>query len=224
MQLSGEGGGAKAHKTSFHALTSIARTEGVPSLYKGCVFTAKGTSAASTHRPVGPTRTHMLLQPQLVGWSAAPGHVHDGPSGHVLHHQRLARGPQQWQRRHSVLPGTWPHLHLFLSSAKALTTSLVLHRRWRRHKKLLAGMLAGGFGAVIGTPAEVALIRMTSDGRLPPEQRRGYRNVFDALLRICREEGVLAMWRGCTLVLLLFYVVSTLNSSCLQARRPWRGR
>jgi hypothetical protein len=59
--------------------------------------------------------------------------------------------------------------------------------------------MAGGFGAVIGTPAEVALIRMTSDGRLPPEQRRGYKNVFDALLRICREEGVLAMWRGCTL-------------------------
>lgn len=58
--------------------------------------------------------------------------------------------------------------------------------------------MAGGFGAVIGTPAEVALIRMTSDGRLPPEQRRGYKNVFDALLRICREEGVLAMWRGCT--------------------------
>lgn len=69
----------------------------------------------------------------------------------------------------------------------------------RGPQKLVAGMMAGGFGAVIGTPAEVALIRMTSDGRLPPEQRRGYKNVFDALLRICREEGVLAMWRGCTL-------------------------
>ena len=31
---------------------------------------------------------------------------------------------------------------------------------------------------------------MTSDGRLPPEQRRNYKNVFDALIRISREEGV----------------------------------
>jgi len=63
--------------------------------------------------------------------------------------------------------------------------------------KLLAGMAAGGIGAVVGTPAEIALVRMTSDGRLPVEKRRGYKNVFDALLRISREEGVLTMWRGC---------------------------
>eukprot|EP01111_Echinosteliopsis_oligospora_P004468 TRINITY_DN1724_c0_g1_i1.p1 TRINITY_DN1724_c0_g1~~TRINITY_DN1724_c0_g1_i1.p1 ORF type:complete len:310 (-),score=97.00 TRINITY_DN1724_c0_g1_i1:24-953(-) len=64
--------------------------------------------------------------------------------------------------------------------------------------KLVAGSAAGATGAVVGTPAEISLVRMTSDGRLPPEQRRGYKNVFDALLRISREEGVLTMWRGCS--------------------------
>jgi len=63
--------------------------------------------------------------------------------------------------------------------------------------KLAAGMTAGGIGAIVGTPAEIALVRMTSDGRLSPEKRRGYKNVFDALLRISREEGVTTMWRGC---------------------------
>lgn len=29
------------------------------------------------------------------------------------------------------------------------------------------GMVAGSIGAFVGTPAEVALIRMTADGRLP---------------------------------------------------------
>jgi solute carrier family 25 (mitochondrial oxoglutarate transporter), member 11 len=58
------------------------------------------------------------------------------------------------------------------------------------------GMTAGAVGAVVGTPSEVALIRMMSDGRLPPEQRRGYRNVFDALRRVVVEEGVLTLWRG----------------------------
>uniref|UniRef100_A0A8B9PFR8 Solute carrier family 25 member 11 n=1 Tax=Apteryx owenii TaxID=8824 RepID=A0A8B9PFR8_APTOW len=63
--------------------------------------------------------------------------------------------------------------------------------------KALIGMTAGATGAFVGTPAEVALIRMTADGRLPPGERRGYRNVFDALLRITREEGVPTLWRGC---------------------------
>jgi len=62
--------------------------------------------------------------------------------------------------------------------------------------KLVMGFTAGGIGAVVGTPAEVALIRMTSDGRLPAAERRGYKNAIDALVRIWREEGVLTMWRG----------------------------
>ncbi|NWX03954.1 M2OM protein, partial [Caloenas nicobarica] len=33
--------------------------------------------------------------------------------------------------------------------------------------------------------------------RLPPEQRRGYRNVLDALVRMAREEGIGTLWRGC---------------------------
>ncbi|XP_022916697.1 mitochondrial 2-oxoglutarate/malate carrier protein [Onthophagus taurus] len=58
------------------------------------------------------------------------------------------------------------------------------------------GMAAGIAGAFVGTPAEVALIRMTSDGRLPLAERRNYKNVFDALMRITREEGILTLWRG----------------------------
>ncbi|ESO11150.1 hypothetical protein HELRODRAFT_104748 [Helobdella robusta] len=63
--------------------------------------------------------------------------------------------------------------------------------------KAALGMAAGAVGSFIGTPAEVSLIRMTSDGRLPPAERRGYKNVFDALYRITKEEGVLTLWRGC---------------------------
>ncbi|XP_053597835.1 mitochondrial 2-oxoglutarate/malate carrier protein [Microplitis demolitor] len=58
------------------------------------------------------------------------------------------------------------------------------------------GMTAGAVGAFVGNPAEVALIRMTADGRLPQAERRMYKNVFDALFRITREEGVLTLWRG----------------------------
>lgn len=62
--------------------------------------------------------------------------------------------------------------------------------------KAIIGFTAGGIGAIVGTPAEVALIRMMADGRLPVEQRRGYKNVFDALFRVVKEEGVTALFRG----------------------------
>lgn len=57
-------------------------------------------------------------------------------------------------------------------------------------------MTAGGIGAIIGTPAEITLIRMTADGRLPPAERRNYKHAFDAIARIVREEGILTLWRG----------------------------
>lgn len=40
------------------------------------------------------------------------------------------------------------------------------------------------------------MIRMTADGRLPISERRNYKNVVDAILRIIKEEGVLTLWRG----------------------------
>lgn len=44
-----------------------------------------------------------------------------------------------------------------------------------------AGLAAGGLGAVIGNPCDLALIRMQADATLPVEKRRGYKNVGDAL-------------------------------------------
>jgi solute carrier family 25 oxoglutarate transporter 11 len=36
---------------------------------------------------------------------------------------------------------------------------------------------------------------MTADGRLPPAERRGYTNVFNALYRIATEESVVTLWK-----------------------------
>ncbi len=58
------------------------------------------------------------------------------------------------------------------------------------------GMVAGGAGAVVGAPADLAMVRMQADGRLPVNLRRNYRNGVDAILRVCREEGVTTLWRG----------------------------
>lgn len=59
-----------------------------------------------------------------------------------------------------------------------------------------AGLAAGGFAAVIGNPADLALVRMQSDGLKPVDKRSNYRGVVDALLRISRAEGVGSLWAG----------------------------
>lgn len=59
-----------------------------------------------------------------------------------------------------------------------------------------AGLLAGGLAAMIGNPADLALIRMQSDGLKPLAQRANYKSVIDALVRITRSEGVGALWNG----------------------------
>ncbi|KAK6933648.1 Mitochondrial substrate/solute carrier [Dillenia turbinata] len=63
-------------------------------------------------------------------------------------------------------------------------------------RKFAIGMISGGIGAVVGNPADVAMVRMQADGRLPPWRRRNYSSVFDAIARIVKQEGVISLWRG----------------------------
>jgi solute carrier family 25 oxoglutarate transporter 11 len=63
-------------------------------------------------------------------------------------------------------------------------------------KKVGIALISGFIGAVVGNPADVALVRMQADPALPLVERRNYRNVFDALSRIVREEGFRNLWKG----------------------------
>ncbi|KAL5980794.1 hypothetical protein ACLOJK_028704 [Asimina triloba] len=64
------------------------------------------------------------------------------------------------------------------------------------YQKALCGLTAGAIGASVGSPADLALIRMQADATLPAAQRRNYKNAFHALYRIVADEGVLALWKG----------------------------
>lgn len=56
-------------------------------------------------------------------------------------------------------------------------------------ERFLFGSIAGGIAGFAGNPADVALTRMASDEKLPKEQRRGYKNGLEAMVRIGREDG-----------------------------------
>lgn len=66
-------------------------------------------------------------------------------------------------------------------------------------RKISAGLVAGAIGAAVGNPADVAMVRMQADGRLPPAQRRNYKSVVDAISQMTKNEGVTSLWRGSSL-------------------------
>ena len=89
------------------------------------------------------------------------------------------------------------------------TARLGLHREFSDRLKAAQGgaalsalqssgsaMLAGALASVIGTPCDVALVRMQADSMRPAAERRGYTGVFNALGRIASEEGVKRLWQG----------------------------
>jgi solute carrier family 25 oxoglutarate transporter 11 len=67
------------------------------------------------------------------------------------------------------------------------------------YAKVVCGLGAGLIGAVVGNPADLAMVRMQADGRIPKDSplRRNYRNGGQALVHIARSEGIATLWRGC---------------------------
>lgn len=62
--------------------------------------------------------------------------------------------------------------------------------------KMLFGLTSGGIGSFVGTPSELALVRMSNDKKLPLEQRRNYNGVGNCISRIAKEEGYPALFTG----------------------------
>ena len=80
--------------------------------------------------------------------------------------------------------------------------------------KLAMGCTSGSIGSFIGTPAEVALVRLSVDSKLPPTERRNYTNVIDCIVRISKEEGVTNLWRGVAPTVLRATVLSAAQMGC----------
>ncbi|XP_034543947.1 mitochondrial dicarboxylate carrier [Notolabrus celidotus] len=67
------------------------------------------------------------------------------------------------------------------------------------YQKVLLGAFGGFTGGFVGTPADMVNVRMQNDMKLPPELRRNYKNAFDGLYRVFREEGVRRLFSGATM-------------------------
>lgn len=93
--------------------------------------------------------------------------------------------------------------------------------------KFLISSLAGFTGALVGTPADLALVRLQSDATLPVAERRNYKNVVDAFSRIIKEEGFFSLWKGSTPTIIRALAINmmmlTSNDEIKERLTAWRG-
>lgn len=65
-------------------------------------------------------------------------------------------------------------------------------------EKALASLSVGALAAFAINPFDVVLVRCWADVKRPPAERRNYKNVFNGVARIAREEGIATLWRAAT--------------------------
>jgi len=70
------------------------------------------------------------------------------------------------------------------------------YRKTDLAQRLALAAMSGATAAAFSNPVEVCLVRSANDKSLPLDQQRGYRHIGDAMSRIVREEGPMALTRG----------------------------
>jgi len=83
-----------------------------------------------------------------------------------------------------------------LGSYEKMKGRLVEEGKSSPAKLLLVACIAGGLGGVAGNPADIILVRMTSDLTRPPEQRYKYSNAISGVIDLIRTEGFKGLTRG----------------------------
>ncbi|RIA81342.1 mitochondrial carrier domain-containing protein [Glomus cerebriforme] len=63
-------------------------------------------------------------------------------------------------------------------------------------KKIFCASLAGSIGGAFGNPADLVMVRMQNDAKLPSHLRRNYKHALDGLYRVIKEDGFRGLTRG----------------------------
>ena len=75
----------------------------------------------------------------------------------------------------------------------------------------------------LGTPFDVALVRMQADSMKPSNERRGYKNVFDALIRVSKEEGFGKLYSGLSASILRGMSINVGMMACYDQAKEFIG-
>eukprot|EP01029_Cantina_marsupialis_P003582 TRINITY_DN1348_c0_g1_i1.p1 TRINITY_DN1348_c0_g1~~TRINITY_DN1348_c0_g1_i1.p1 ORF type:complete len:301 (-),score=79.32 TRINITY_DN1348_c0_g1_i1:141-1043(-) len=152
--------------------------------------------AASTIHPIDLAKTRI----QVLGLTAKPG---DAKPAAIPILKQIFKS--------EGVPGLYAGLSAsVMRQAVYGTARLGLHRSFSNKleemrggkiplwQKIGSSFVSGAIASTIGNPCDLAMVRMQADSLKPIAERRGYKNVFDAITRVVKEEGLFTLWRGCS--------------------------
>ena len=163
-----------------------------------------GASAAIAETvtfPLDLTKTRLQIQGEAL---ARGGGVQKGHKRGMFH---MAWGVIREEGVSKLWRGVSPAIirHLFYTSLRVSCYEYLREQVMKRdaqghfplYKSILASLAAGMFGQFFTSPMDLIKVRFQMDGR---RQLQGfaprYSGVYNALVTIVREEGVLKLWRG----------------------------
>ncbi len=100
---------------------------------------------------------------------------------------------QPWLDKYSTLLQDWvftKQSQLMLKNqtkSKESVKIIIISEDLTFFQKAYCASFAGFVGSLVGNPADLALIRMQADARLPEAERRNYTSVGNAFARITKE-------------------------------------
>lgn len=100
---------------------------------------------------------------------------------------------QPWLDKYSTLLQDWvftKQSQLMLKNqtkSKESVKIIIISEDLTFFQKAYCASFAGFVGSLVGNPADLALIRMQADVRLPEAERRNYTSVGNAFARITKE-------------------------------------
>lgn len=100
---------------------------------------------------------------------------------------------QPWLDKYSTLLHDWvftKQSQLMLKNqtkSKESVKIIIISEDLTFFQKAYCASFAGFVGSLVGNPADLALIRMQADARLPEAERRNYTSVGNAFARITKE-------------------------------------
>jgi len=167
------------------ALASIVRNDGVSGLYAGLSASLMrqaiyGTARLGLHREFSDAMKRSQGGGSLPAWKSVASSM-----------------VRRAAARASAAGGVWPAAACARARAPLPAGLFVFAPRAMPRPIPTSHLQASGaLASVVGNPFDISMVRMQADSLKPAAERRGYKHVFDALLRISREEGLPSLWRG----------------------------
>eukprot|EP01116_Phalansterium_solitarium_P004197 TRINITY_DN15119_c0_g1_i1.p1 TRINITY_DN15119_c0_g1~~TRINITY_DN15119_c0_g1_i1.p1 ORF type:complete len:307 (-),score=27.26 TRINITY_DN15119_c0_g1_i1:145-1065(-) len=179
----------------------MASTKKEPSKIERYFFTGlSATVAEACTFPIDITKTRLQIQGELVRLHAAEKRGALSTAALIVREEGVRgifRGLSPAVARHWVYSPIRIVMYEQLRHGLAEVDADGKPRPLSIWRAMAAGATSGAIGQLVASPTDLIKVRMQADGRLVKQGHPArYTGIFDALVKVSRQEGLGGLWRG----------------------------